>query len=168
MNRWSDALNVLVAHTGWWDTPAHNLTRIEHSPIASAATRAAALLSGEIDMIEPAPLQDAARIDAADGVQMLEDPGLRSIVIFPFVVLVALVLCAKPCLFIADEPTSALDVSVQAQILNLMRELQREPGLTYLFISHDLTVVHYISDWIWVTYLGQFVELAPAAESLVA
>jgi peptide/nickel transport system substrate-binding protein len=78
-SRRPDALNVLVANEGWWDTPAHNLTRIEHSPIASAATRVAALLSGEIDLIEPAPLQDAARIDAADGVRMLENPGLRSI-----------------------------------------------------------------------------------------
>lgn len=78
-SRRPDALNVLVANEGWWDTPQHNLTRIEHSPIASAATRVAALLSGEIDLIEPAPLQDAARIDAAPGVHMLENPGLRSI-----------------------------------------------------------------------------------------
>ncbi len=78
-SRRPDALNVLVANENWWDTPAHNLTRIEHSPIASAATRVAALLSGEIDLIEPAPLQDAARIEAAEGVRMLENPGLRSI-----------------------------------------------------------------------------------------
>ncbi|HSF62870.1 MAG TPA: ABC transporter substrate-binding protein [Paracoccaceae bacterium] len=78
-SRRPDALNVLVAHEGWWDTPQHNLTRIEHTPIGSDATRVAALLSGEIDLIEPAPLQDAARIDAAEGVHMLQNPGLRSI-----------------------------------------------------------------------------------------
>jgi peptide/nickel transport system ATP-binding protein len=57
-------------------------------------------------------------------------------------------------------------VSVQAQILNLMREMQRELGLTYLFISHDLAVVSFISDWIGVMYLGRLVEVAPAHEVL--
>lgn len=79
-SRRPDALNVLVANPDWWDTPVHNISRIEHSPIASAATRVAALLSGEIDLIEPAPLQDADRIDAAPGVRMLQDPGLRTII----------------------------------------------------------------------------------------
>ncbi|WP_102108946.1 ABC transporter substrate-binding protein [Oceaniglobus roseus] len=78
-SRRPDALNVLVVNEGWWDTPQHNLTRIEHTPIGSDATRVAALLSGEIDLIEPAPLQDADRIEAADGVHMLQNPGLRSI-----------------------------------------------------------------------------------------
>lgn len=78
-SRRPDALNVLVVNEGWWDTPQHNLTRIEHTPIGSDATRVAALLSGEIDLIEPAPLQDANRIDGAEGVHMLQNPGLRSI-----------------------------------------------------------------------------------------
>jgi len=78
-SRRPDAMTVLVANANWWDEPQHNLTRIVHTPIASAATRVSALLSGEIDLIEPAPLQDAQRIEASPGVHMLEQPGLRSI-----------------------------------------------------------------------------------------
>ncbi len=73
-------------------------------------------------------------------------------------------LMLNPQLIVADEPVSALDVSIQAQVLNMMKELQHDLGLTYLFISHDLGVVRYLSEKIGVMYLGKLVEVGPAEE----
>jgi len=114
-------------------------------------------------------LSDTAEIDQRVG-ELLQSVGMSALdrVKFPHQfsggqrqrISIARALATQPEFLVCDEPTSALDVSVQAQVLNIMKDLQRTHGLTYLFISHNLAVVRHVSDQVGVMYLGGLVELA--------
>lgn len=131
-SRQPDAQTVLTVNEGWWDTPQHNLTRIEFNPIASDATRVAALLSGELDFITPAPLQDIERIKRADGVDAIVAPELRTIMLglnFGDVLLDSNITDANPLQDVRVRKAlwQAIDMElIQAKV---MREMSRSTSL---------------------------------------
>ena len=120
-------------------------------------------------LIEHGLITDKAELEARVG-ELLQSVGLSPLdmVKYPHQfsggqrqrISIARALATEPEFLVCDEPTSALDVSVQAQVLNIMKDLQRQQGLTYLFISHNLAVVRHVSDQVGVMYLGRLVELA--------
>jgi len=123
-------------------------------------------------LIEHRLIDDAAQRQARVG-ELLQSVGLAAADMEKFPhqfsggqrqrISIARALATQPEFLVCDEPTSALDVSVQAQVLNIMKDLQRQRGLTYLFISHNLAVVRHVSDQVGVMYLGRLVELADKA-----
>jgi peptide/nickel transport system ATP-binding protein len=135
--------------------PRWRVDRIVAEPI-----RAFGLASGAGVAARVAELLQRVGLDARDGRKFPHEfsGGQRQRIC------IARALASEPDFIVCDEPTSALDVSVQAQILNLMKDLQDQFGLTYLFISHNLAVVKHMAGRIGVVYLGRMVELAPTAD----
>src|SRR5512133_185300 len=135
--------------------PRHSIARIVGEPIRAhglASRRAAAQQVRELLQVVGLPADAATRYPHEFSGGQRQRIGL------------ARALAVNPDFIVADEPVSALDVSIQAQIINLLEQLQSEFALTYLFIAHDLAVVRHISDRIAVMYLGSIVEISPAEE----
>jgi peptide/nickel transport system ATP-binding protein len=135
--------------------PRHSISRIIGEPLrvhGLAGRRAAGRRAADLLEIVGLPKDAASRYPHEFSGGQRQRIGL------------ARALALNPDFIVADEPVSALDVSIQAQIINLLEQLQKEFSLTYLFIAHDLAVVRHISDRIAVMYLGSIVEVSPAAE----
>ncbi|WMS42761.1 ABC transporter ATP-binding protein [Acuticoccus sp. MNP-M23] len=134
--------------------------RMRVDAIVSEPIRAFGLHKGDAVAERVGALLTAVGLDPRDGTKFPHEfsGGQRQRIC------IARALASDPAFLVCDEPTSALDVSVQAQILNLMRDLQEEFGLTYLFISHDLAVVRHMASRIGVLYLGRLAEIAPGRQ----
>ncbi len=175
-SRGSFAFDGQDAHLGYAGADAHALRRriqmIFQDPYASLNPR------WRVEDIVGEPLQEhgmaSGKAELRERVgALLESVGLSPLDMAKFPhqfsggqrqrVSIARALATEPEFLVCDEPTSALDVSVQAQVLNIMKDLQQRRGLTYLFISHNLAVVRHVSDSVGVMYLGRLVELADKA-----
>jgi peptide/nickel transport system ATP-binding protein len=168
-----DGKNVTLALAG---THAAALRRrmqmIFQDPYASLNPRWKVLAIVAEPLTEHGLVRDKSELKARVG-ELLESVGLTAADMEKFPhqfsggqrqrISIARALATQPEFLVCDEPTSALDVSVQAQVLNIMKDLQRKRGLTYLFISHNLAVVRHVSDQVGVMYLGRLVELADKA-----
>jgi oligopeptide/dipeptide ABC transporter ATP-binding protein len=167
-----DGVDMTSAHGRDLRRRRRDLQMMFQDPYASLdpRMRVAAILREPL-MIQGVGSSDEQR---ARTLQMLEEVGLpaRAAELYPHEfsggqrqrIGLARALALEPRLIVADEPVSSLDVSIQAQILNLLKDLQQRHSLTYLFISHDLAVVKYMADTIGVMYLGKMVEIAPARD----
>lgn len=145
-----------------------NMQMVFQDPFSSLDPR----MTIEQIIVEPLKLHGVGTKDSRRelAIELLNKVGLNETALYKYPhefsggqrqrVGIARALALKPSIIIADEPVAALDVSVQAQVLNLMNELKKEFGLTYIFISHDLGVIKYFSDKIAVMYLGKIVELS--------
>ena len=163
-----EGINILTLGSTEMRRQWRNMQMVFQNPFSSLNPRLNVLRL----VSEPLRTHTDLRGDALSArvVELLERVGLKREHLFRYPhefsggqcqrIAVARALALNPKLLILDEPTSAVDVSVQAQILNLLQELQREYNLTYLFISHNLSVVQHISDRIAVMYLGKVVELS--------
>jgi len=172
-SRGSFAFDGVDAHTAYRSRQGRVLRRriqmIFQDPYASLNPR------WTVEQIVAEPLREHGLLSDADALhdrvgQLLQSVGLSAQYASKYPhqfsggqrqrISIARALATEPEFLVCDEPTSALDVSVQAQVLNIMKDLQRTQGLTYLFISHNLAVVRHVSDQVGVMYLGRIVELA--------
>ena len=134
--------------------PRQDIERIVTEPLHTSAAGTEALRAQAIDVLHAVGLQEAD----LDKYPHEFSGGQRQRIA------IARALISRPKLIVADEPVSALDVSVQAQVLNLIRQLQTEHGISFMLISHDLAVVHHVCDQIAVLYQGKLVEYAPTEQ----
>src|SRR5690348_15368636 len=167
-----DGVNLVTLGTGQMRNLRRKIQVIFQDPFSSLNPR---MTVGSI-IREGLTIHKIAEGDAADARvrQLLDEVGLRAEYMSRYPhefsggqrqrIGIARALGVEPTFIVCDEPVSALDVSVQAQVINLMQDLQRDRGLAYLFIAHDLSVVEHIADRVAVMYLGKIVELATSAD----